>query len=145
MGVLNRDAFLQAAGDLNFEDVECPELGGTVRVRELTALEREEITVHIMSTRNGNGDLQADRSWMKKMNARLVVMAAVDENNQKMFPAVTDELIEQLSNSKGSSMVRLADKIQELSGMNVTVEKKKTEPVADIQPPPGPESGDDGR
>lgn len=145
MGVLNREAFLQAAGTLKSEDVDCPELGGTVRLRELSALEREEITIYILSTRNGNGDAEHDRSWMRRMNARLVAMSAVDENNQKMFPNITDELIEKLANASGAAMIRLGDKVQELSGMNVAPEKKKTEPVADLQPSPGPEPGDDGR
>jgi hypothetical protein len=139
MPVLNREAIFAALPKLKQEDVDCPEWGGSVRVRELTAAQREEM--QILMTKAGFGD-NGNQEWRRGMNARLVIMAAIDENGQAIFE-MDDQTVKQLSASSGDTVLNLAQKVQEISGLFPT-EKKKIDPAADLQSPAGPIIGHDG-
>lgn len=78
---LNADDILNI-DDRQFETVEVPEWGGAVRVRGLTGRERDQFEESILGTRDKKGN---SRLQLKNTRARLVAMAVVDENGQRLF------------------------------------------------------------
>lgn len=102
---LGRDAFLLAATTLKTEDVECPELGGWVRVRELTVAEAAtiEVAAHEASTKGGLLDLRE----------RMVALAVVSAQGVPLF---TPDDVKALSTSGRAVIARLHDVARRLSG-----------------------------
>jgi hypothetical protein len=84
---LSRDAILSAA-DLPKELVEVPEWGGSVYVRCLTALERDEWEGSIMQMDPKGGHAKPD---LRNIRAKLVVRTVVDEEGNRLF-SETDTL-----------------------------------------------------
>lgn len=72
MGLLNREAILGAA-DVKTTDVEVPEWGGTVRVRNMTTAEQEEF-----SRRANAGESSSTAAW-------LISRVAIDESGNPIF------------------------------------------------------------
>jgi hypothetical protein len=79
MTFLKRDAIL-AAQDLAYEDVEVPQWGGTVRIRALTAYERDSFERENIDNSGDNRDLNT-----ANMRARLVARCMVDETGARVF------------------------------------------------------------
>lgn len=77
MSLLNKDAIL-GVSDLKHEDVPVPEWGGTVRVRTMTGLERDEFRASIASE---------DARNIGKFSAALLVATIVDESGNRLFTA----------------------------------------------------------
>jgi len=103
--IISREAIL-AASDIRTVDVEVPEWGGTVRLRELTAAERDEFEQSVLTRRGGQGvDIRG-------MRARLVAMCAQKEDGTAMFTA--DDAAA-LSKKSGFVMDRLAAAALKLS------------------------------
>jgi hypothetical protein len=101
---------------LPYEDVPCPELGDgvTVRIRCLTALERDQYESAFWKMHEGKPTYDAAGA-----RARLVRLAAVDEGGNHLF---SDDDIETLRSFRGDVLDRLFGVAQALSGMNVAVE-----------------------
>lgn len=78
-GYLKRDAIL-AAADLQFEDVQVPEWGGTVRVRGMTGEERDAWESALLEARSDDKKQNA-----RNVRATLVSLTVVDENGQRLF------------------------------------------------------------
>jgi hypothetical protein len=118
--LLNRDQVF-AANDVKTEDVECPEWGGTMRVRGLTGKERGQLERMFSSAKKGSGalDMGTDKngpdwgSW----RAWLVSRAAVDENGKPVF-SVTD--IQKLGERSAAPIDRVSAAIMALSGIGAT-------------------------
>lgn len=79
MKFLSRDEILQLA-DRRTEEVDVPEWGCSVRVRELSAADRDELEA--MMVKKVNSKIIPDTS---NQRAKVVVLAVVDENGERLF------------------------------------------------------------
>lgn len=95
------------AEDFRYEDVECPEWGGTVRVRSLSGGQRSVITQRVQD--KATEDLEE----------LLVVMGCVDETGNRIF---TNKDIDKLKKKSNTPISRISKKIMELSGIGNAVE-----------------------
>lgn len=89
------------ADDFQYADVDCPEWGGSVHVRGLTAGERTSIARRAKA--NGQQDLEVS----------IVISGTVDQNGDRLF---TKNDRDQLKNRSNAVINRIAKKILELSG-----------------------------
>lgn len=96
-------AAILAADDLKREDVDCPEWGGTVTVRELTAGDRQRFRALSVA-----GDADG------VLSAALVAMSAIDEDGQLLF-ATAD--LAALAGKNPAPIERLAKASLILSGL----------------------------
>jgi len=80
MTLLSKSAIL-AAVDLKTEDVDVPAWGGTVRIRTMTGLERDEFRASIAAADGENG------VPIGKFSAALLVAACVDDSGARLFTA----------------------------------------------------------
>lgn len=76
MALLTRDQILTAV-DTATEDIDVPEWGGVVRVKALTGTERDAFEASLMGSRG--------QTKLENIRAKLVAMAAIDENGDKLF------------------------------------------------------------
>lgn len=106
MTLLSKSQIL-AAADLVTEDVEVPEWGGTVRVRAITAAERDAFETSVV------GDGKGKRNLVN-LRARLAALAVVDEAGQRLF---TDSEVEVLGGKSGAALDRVYSVAQRLSGL----------------------------
>lgn len=106
MTLLSKSQIL-AAADLVTEDVEVPEWGGTVRVRAITAAERDAFETSVV------GDGKGKRNLVN-LRARLVALAIVDDAGQRLF---SDGEAEALGGKSGAAMDRVYAVAQRLSGL----------------------------
>lgn len=89
---LGRDAIL-AANDLEYRDVDVPEWGGTVQVRSLTATQRDQLSLMVVSfdetlkasTKGDAIDLKLDRKGLAEMKAQVVVWTVCDGDGKRLF------------------------------------------------------------
>jgi hypothetical protein len=112
--LLTRDAIL-AADDLKHEDVEVPEWGGTVRVRELTATERDQVesgTVNLSVGADGKPQADVNQSIMESFRARLAAYSIIDEAGARLF---TDQDMILLGRKSSSAMQRVFNVAMRLS------------------------------
>ena len=105
MGLLTKDAILSAK-DSQTADVDCPEWGGTVRVRGLSAKERDDYEASMLDAKG--------KVSLKHARAKLVALAAIDDKGSPLFTA-GDVLF--LSNKSATPIDRIADEVRRLSGM----------------------------
>jgi hypothetical protein len=112
--MLSRDDFFKKR-ERTYKDVDVPELGGTVRVRSMTAGERARLEA---SRIDKEGSLIPNR--VRTFRERLAVATVVDETNGLMF---TEADIDRLSELPGSALDKIADAAMELAGMK-EVEKR---------------------
>lgn len=75
--ILNRDAIL-GANDLPFEDVNVPEWGGSVRVRTMNGMERDEFRVAVADGAEG-------QTPMGLFEAAMLAACVVDEAGARVF------------------------------------------------------------
>lgn len=95
--MLKREDILQA-DDLPFEDVEVPEWRGTVRVRAMTASERDRWEAMTYLDSKGNVTTPQD------IRAKLVAFCCVDEEGNRLF---TEDDIASLAKKSARAMNRL--------------------------------------
>lgn len=105
--LLNREAILKAE-DAKFQDVDVPEWGGVVRVRAISGADRDEYEGFVA------GDRKSGKLNMRHMRARLLVLALVDEEGQRLFKLGD---LESLSNKNAAVIDRLFDVASELAGI----------------------------
>lgn len=106
--LLTRDSILQAQ-DIQTEDVEVPEWGGTVRVRGLTGAQRDQFESSIVSLKGKRQDIN-----MQNVRAKLVALSVVDEEGQRIFQ---DDDIRALGMKSAVALQRVFDVAQRLSGI----------------------------
>lgn len=106
--LLTRDAIL-GASDLTTEDVNVPEWGGPVRVRSLTAAQRDKFEADSMVGNGKNRDLN-----MVNIRARLVSLTIVGEDNQPIFGAAD---VKALGDKSGRALDRVFEVASRLSGI----------------------------
>lgn len=109
MGKYLSRAAIHEARDFATREVAVPEWGGTVLVRELTALEADDIGFGMLSP---TGD--ADPRKAQGMQAKLVAWATIDEAGGRIFSL---EDIKALGKKSSRVIQRLANAVLDLSGM----------------------------
>ena len=100
MALLSKSAIL-SADDQRYDVVDCPEWGGEVRVRGLTAYEQSYIS-------KLDGDDKRNEVTLK-----VVQFCCVDENGERMF---SPEDIKQLAQKSYAVINRLGKRILKLTG-----------------------------
>lgn len=109
MGYLTRDAIL-AAEDRTFEDVPCPEWGGTVRLRSITGAQRDSYEQSLMQKRGGSKEMN-----LRNARAKLIVLCAVDESGRPMF---SEDDLAALGRKNARPLDRLFDACRKLAGLS---------------------------
>lgn len=107
---LTRDQILQLTGKRNIQEINIPEWGGTVYVRELTGKERDKLEASVLSTNGNNSKTNAEN-----LRARLVVLAVVDESGNRLF---SDEDAKTVGNLGVKGLQRAFIMAQRLSGLS---------------------------
>lgn len=108
MGLLTKDQILGVV-DLEHEDVEVPEWGGTVRVQMLTGAERDAFEQEIV-TRQGK-KVQMN---LANVRARLVALCAVDGEGQRLFG---DADVKALGRKSALALNRVFEVAQRINGL----------------------------
>lgn len=118
MALLSKEGIL-GAPDVRFEDVEVPEWGGAVRIKSLSARERDAWEIAAMPDMTGV-DLR-DKDLLEKMKgrienvrARLVACTAVGEDGALLFTA---EDVAKLGDKNSMVLDRLFQVAQRLNGI----------------------------
>lgn len=106
---LSRDDVLNVP-DVQVEEVDVPEWGGTVLVREMTTAEVENMSVRA-SSRDGKLSVEG----ITGMRAQVVGWCLVDENGS---PLLDKEDIEELNKRSNKVIDRLFTKIMSLTGID---------------------------
>lgn len=95
--------------DTKYDEVECPEWGGTVRLRSIRGTQRDAYEESVIS---GNG---ADRKMnLRNARAKLIVLCAVGEDGRPLFTA---EDVRRLGAKNAAPIDRLFDACRKLAGM----------------------------
>lgn len=106
--VLGRDDILQA-DDIVTEAVDVPEWGGTVLVKGMSGVERDEFDLAIMSKTGKSREVN-----LENLRARLCASSIVDEDGNLIF---TQEDVFALSEKSGAALQRVYDVASRLSGL----------------------------
>jgi hypothetical protein len=106
---LTKEAIL-AADDLGFEDVSVPEWGGVVRVREMTAADRESLN---RAYQNRDKAMEAG-DVPESIQALLVGMCIVDGAGNRLF---SDDEIAALGRKSSNALQRVWKVAAELSAL----------------------------
>ena len=109
MNYLSRDAILNVV-DLDYEDVQVPEWGGTVRVRGLTGSERDKYEASVMQRKGKRYELV-----MADARAKLVALTVVDEEGNRLF---SDSDVKALGQKNAAPLNRIFSTSQRLSGLS---------------------------
>jgi len=107
--LLSKEAIL-SVDDRQFEDVEVPEWGGSVRVRGMSGRERDAYEASIIDQRGGERKVV-----LANARAKLIAKCVIDENGTLMF---TQDDLRALGGKSAKALERLFDKARELSGMS---------------------------
>ncbi len=106
--LLTRDAIL-GASDIKSEEVRVPEWGGTVRVRGLTAAQRDQVEAQAVSRRGNNVDIN-----MANIRARIVAFTIVGDDDKPIF---TNADVKALGEKSARALDRVFEVATRLSGM----------------------------
>ena len=113
MTLLNFDDIVDSQ-DKEYQDVDVPEWGGTVRIATMSGEDRDRWELSMMQA-----DDSSERGFKLNFDAysrvRLVAMCLVDDNFNRIF--VTKEQIEKLSQKSGKVMDLLYDVAQRVNGI----------------------------
>lgn len=118
MGFLSRQQIIDA-DDVEYDTVECPEWGGTVRLRSIRGTQRDAYEQSVIT---GSG---ADRKMnLRNARAKLIVLCAVDETGRPLFTA---EDVTELGKKNAAPLDRLFDACRKLAGMSENDVERITE------------------
>ncbi len=112
---LSKDQILEA-DDLQNQEVDVPEWGGTVYVRSMTGADRDAFEAS-MVTVNPDGSRTPD---MRNLRAKLVALTLVDEAGNRLFE-VAD--IPRLALKSAAALERVFEAAQRLNGLGVKAEE----------------------
>ena len=113
--ILNRDVIL-AADDLMTEEVFIPQWNGKVKIRGITASERDELEASIFTDEG--------KPIKKNFRAKIVALALCDERGNRIF---SDADIEALGKKNGAAINLVFGIAQRLSGIGqeaINIKKK---------------------
>lgn len=94
---------------LVIEELEVPEWNGKVRIKMLSAKERDDFEASTVEFKNGK-----QRPNIENLRARLIQLAVVKEDGTRMF---TRHDIKVLGNLPAAGIQRVFNKIQEMSAI----------------------------
>jgi hypothetical protein len=100
------------ADDLDYEDVEVPEWGGTVRVREMPGTERDKFEAQFV----GKDGASIRAEGLEGFRARLAAATIVDENGRQLFRSVAE--VKRLGEKSARALQRVCDVATRLSKMS---------------------------
>lgn len=112
---IGRDQVLKAE-TFEYRDIDVPEWGGSVRVREMKAADRDDWETSVYKLDTPDGKVKLDR---KDFRAKLLVKCLVDENGDRLF---ADDEVAILSAKSAKVLIRLFAVAQEINGMSVEAE-----------------------
>ena len=118
MAILSRDAIL-GAEDRTFDEVPCPEWGGSVRIRSITGRQRDSYEESLVQQRGRDRKMN-----LRNARAKLIVLCAVDDNNAPLF---TEDDVNALSAKNAKPLDRLFDACRKLAGLSEDDVDKLTE------------------
>jgi len=107
--LLSRDEILSAS-DLTFEVVDVPEWGGAVRVRGLTATERDHFESSLIQ---GTGKIQKINT--QNIRSKLCTLTIVDEEGVRMFNDADIAILGQKSAAALDRVYDVASRLSKLS------------------------------
>lgn len=105
---LTRDQILNA-DDLKYEEIDCPEWGGLVRIKVMTGIERDDFEQSVFDMKSKDTKVN-----LKNFRAKLLVKTIVDENGKRVFQ---ESDIESLSGKSSKVLDRIFNKAQEVNGI----------------------------
>ena len=107
MALLTRNQILEAK-DIKTKDIEVPEWGGTIRIKQLSAKEYNDITMNMVNIRkmaakqlsskkNSDENLEdaINEMAIKNQKILLIIKSIVDENMKPLFTEADMELLYQ--------------------------------------------------
>lgn len=109
MDLLSRSQILEA-DDQDYEEVNCPEWGGMVRLRSITGAERDAYEASCIVQKGNNRTVN-----MKNARAKLIVLMAVDQHGTRLF---SEDDIRALAKKNARPIDRLFDVCQRLAGIS---------------------------
>lgn len=124
MGLLTREAIL-AAEDRTYEEVECPEWGGAVRLRSMTGAQRDRYEQSLIEQRGNNRTAN-----LLNARAKLIVFCAVGADDQPLF---SEADVRELGRKNAKPLDRLFDACRRLAGLSESDVEKLTEDFDDTQ------------
>ena len=122
--LLSRDAILRA-DDTQYEVVDVPEWGGSVRIKGMTAYERDRFEDSIVEQKGG--DVRVNHI---NMRAKLLTMCIVDEDGNRIF---NPDDIKALGKKSARAINRCMEVAQRLNGISEEDVAELTENFDDDQ------------
>lgn len=131
MALLNRNQILEAK-DIKTKDIEVPEWGGTIRIKQLSAKEYNDITMSMVNirkmaakqiSRKNPDDVEdaINETAVKNQKILLIVKSVVDENMKPLFTEADMELLYQ----KNTNVVdKIIAEIEEFNSVSTEDAKK---------------------
>lgn len=110
---------IREVDDKQYEDVDVPEWGGTVRVRGMSGTERDAYEASIIEQRGNDRKVN-----LANARAKLVVRCLVDENGALLF---TPDDVRVLGRKSAKALERVFDAARRASGMSEADIEKLTE------------------
>jgi hypothetical protein len=118
MTFLTRDAIVEA-DDTEYDEVECPEWGGKVRLRSIRGTQRDAYEQSLIVEKSGSRSMN-----LRNARAKLIFLCAVDESGRLLFNA--DDL-NALGRKNAKPLDRLFDACRALAGLSEEDVDKLTE------------------
>ena len=124
MNYLSREEIL-ARATFRIEEVAVPQWDTTVRVRELSAMDKDKLQMSMVDMskvgENGTSDGAVSQSSLLGIRAKLVCYCVVDENGERIF---TDADLPAIGDMPAEQLEPIFDVAMRLSGMS---KKEQTE------------------
>lgn len=118
MNLLTREQIV-AVDDAQYDVIEVPEWGGSVRVRGMSGTQRDAYESLLLEQRGDSRKIN-----LANARSKLVVRCIVDEGGHLLF---TDDDVRVLGKKSAKALERVFDKARELSGMSKEDIEKLTE------------------
>ena len=107
--LLNKEQ-IKTVSDLETQDIEVPEWGGTVRLKSLTGAERDRFEASVVQGQGRNTTVN-----MQNLRAKPVAQSAIGEDGKPLF---TEEDVKWLGEKSAKALNRLFNAAQSLSGLS---------------------------
>lgn len=130
---LGKDQILQA-NDEAFEDVPVPEWGGVVRVKRLSAAEKDAFEASLTTIEQKGGSV-VQRPNMVNVRAKLAVRCIVDESGKPIF---SDADISELGRKSGAALDRVVAAAKRLNRMTEADLQELVQGLKNDQPAASP-------
>lgn len=118
MAFLTRDQIVEVE-DTEYAEVDCPEWGGTVRLKSIKGRQRDEYEQSLILERGGSRQMN-----LRNARAKLIVLCAVDEQGRLLF---TPDDLNMLGRKNAKPLDRLFDACRKLAGLSEDDVEKLTE------------------